>query len=157
VLDGSNYANNTDTLTLDSNALSKGVHKLVATVADTTAAVKSSVNPTTHIYSIQWTIDKLMTNISINTQQYKTIVSAFPNPFNDHFTIGYTLEKTSNVRVDILGINGSLIQTLVKQNNVSAGEYKKTANFSSQNLPSGVYLIRYMIDDYSYTERIIKE
>ena len=157
MLDGSNYANNTDTLTLDSNTLTKGAHTLVATVADTTAAVKSSANATTHIYSIQWTIDKLMTNISINTLQYKTKVSAFPNPFHDHITISYTLEKTSNVRVDILDLNGSLIQTLIKQNNISAGEYKQTANLSSQNLPAGIYLIRYKIDDYSYSEQIIKE
>ena len=157
VLDGNNYANNTDTLTLDSNALTKGAHTLVVTVADTTAAVKSSAHPSTHIYSIQWTIDKLMTNISINTLQYKSKVSAWPNPFHDHITISYTLEKTSDVRVDMLGINGSLIQTLIKQNNVSAGEYTNTVNISSQNLPAGVYLIRYMIDDYSYTDQIIKE
>lgn len=157
LLDGINYANNTDTLTLDSNTLTKGAHTLVATVADTTAAVKSSASPTTHLYSIQWNIDKLMTNISVNTMQYKTRVSVFPNPFHDHITISFTLEKKSDIRVDMLGINGSLIQTLIKQNNASAGEYKKTANITSQNLPAGVYLIRYIIDDYSYTEQIIRE
>jgi 5-hydroxyisourate hydrolase-like protein (transthyretin family) len=109
------------------------------------------------LYYIQWTIDKLATNISIHAQQYKSKVSAFPNPFHDNLTISYTLEKTSNVRVDMLDINGSLIQTLVKQNNESAGKYTQTANISAQNLPAGVYLIRYVIDDFNYTEQIIKE
>jgi hypothetical protein len=57
----------------------------------------------------------------------------------------------------MLGINGSLIQTLVNQKNGSAGDYTQTANISSQNLPTGVYLIRYIIDDYSYSEQVIKE
>ena len=149
MLDGSNYAKNTDTLSLDSTMLTNGTHTLVATVIDTTTAVKDATHASTHLYSLQWTINKLVTNISINTLQYKTIVSAFPNPFQDNITIGYSLEKTSNVRVDLLGINGSLIQTLIKQNNVSAGKYQNTLNFSSQNLPAGKYLIRYIIDNYS--------
>lgn len=157
MLNGINYAGNTETLTLDSNTLTKGSHTLVATVTDTTAAVKSSAHPTTHLNSIQWTIDKLMTNISIHTLQYKSKVSVFPNPFNDNLTISYTLEKNSNVRVDMLDINGSLIQTLIKQNNEFAGEYTQTTNLSAQNLPAGVYLIRYVIDNFTYTEQIIKE
>jgi hypothetical protein len=155
-LDGSNYAKNKDTLSLDSATLTKGTHTLVATVIDTTAAVKAATHSTTHFYSVLWTINNSSTT-SINTLQYKTIVSAYPNPFQDNITISYTLEKKSNVRVDMLDINGSLIQTLVKQKNIAAGEYKKTANFSAKNLPTGTYLIRYTIDDYSYTERIIKE
>lgn len=157
MLDGINYANNTDTLTLDSNTLTKGSHTLVAMVTDTTAAIKAATHSTTHLYSIQWTINKLITNTSINALQYKTMASVYPNPFQDNITISFTLEKKSNLRVDLLGINGSLIQTLVKQNNVSAGEYKKTANFSARNLPAGIYLIRYTIDGYSHTDRIIKE
>jgi hypothetical protein len=156
-LDGDNYANNTDTLTLDSKTLAKGIHTLVATVADTTSAVKTSANATTHLYSIQWTINKLITNISIQTEQFKTVVSAFPNPFHDNITISFTLEKISNVRVDILGINGSLIQTLFNQNNIPAGKFTHTANLFSKNLPAGVYIIRYRVGDYSFTEQIIKE
>jgi len=157
MLNGSNYANHTDSLTLDSKALSKGINTLVATVADTTAAVKTSARATTHLYSLQWTVNKLITHISINTLKYKTKISAFPNPFHDHITISYSLEKTSNIRVDMLSINGSLIQNLVNQKKSSAGDYTQTANISSQNLPAGVYLIRYMIDNYSYTEQVIKE
>jgi hypothetical protein len=157
MLDGSEYAKNVDTLSLDSTTLTKGIHTLVATVIDTTNAVKAATHATTHLYSLQWTINKLETGISIITQQYKTIVSAYPNPFHDNITISYTLEKTSNVRVDILAINGSLIKTLVKQNNVPAGEYKNTVNFSAKNLPASIYLIRYTIDNYSYIEQIIKE
>ena len=157
MLDGSNYAKNIDTLSLDSTTLTKDTHTLVATVIDTTTAVKAATHSTTHLYSVQWTINNLATNISINTLQYKIIVSAYPNPFQDNITISYTLEKTSNVRVDMLDINGSLIQTLVKLKNIAAGEYKKTANFSAKNLPTGTYLIRYTIDGFSYTERIIKE
>jgi hypothetical protein len=157
MLDGSECAKNMDTLSLDSTTLSKGKHTLVATVIDTTTAVKAAIHATTHLYSLQWTINELVTNISINTLQYKTIVSAYPNPFQDNITISYTLAKTSNVRVDFLAINGSLIQTLIKQNNISAGEYKKTVSFSAHNLPTGIYLIRYTIDNYSFAEQIIKE
>jgi len=157
MLDGREYAKNMDTLSLDSTTLTKGIHTLVATVIDTATAVKSASHATTHLYSLQWTINKLVTNILVNTQQYKTIVSTYPNPFSDNITISYTLEKTSNVRVDLLAINGYLIQTLVKQNNVPAGEYKNRANFSAKNLPASIYLIRYTIDNYCYTEQIIKE
>ena len=157
MLDGSDYAKNTDTLSLDSSLLTNGTHTLVAAVIDTTTSVKAITHATSHIYFVQWTINNLTSNISISTQQYKTIVSAYPNPFSDNITISYTLEKTSDVRVDLLTINGSLIQTLVKQKNLLAGEYNNTANFSAQNMPAGIYLIRYSIDNYSYTEQVIKE
>jgi hypothetical protein len=157
MLDGREYAKNVETLSLDSTTLAMGIHTLVATVIDTATAVKSASHATIHLYSLQWTINKLVTNILVNTKQFKTIVSTYPNPFIDNLTISYTLEKASNVRVDLIAINGNLIQTLVKQKNVPAGEYKTKANFTAKNLPANCYLIRYTIDNYSYTEQIIKE
>jgi hypothetical protein len=156
-LDGSDYAINKDSISIDSTALINGPHTLVVTVIDTTTGVKAANHLTTHLYSVAWKINHVTTNFSINTHQYKTRVSAYPNPWQDNLTISYTLEKTSNVGVDLLAINGSLIQTLVKQNNVLAGTYKKTTNFAVHNLPAGIYLIRFTMDDYSYTVRIIKE
>jgi hypothetical protein len=157
ILDGSNCAKNTETLSLDSATLTNGVHTLVATVIDTTSAVKSTTHASTHLYSVQWTINNVSTGISINTLQYKTIVNVYPNPFSSNITISYTLEKICDVRVDLLTINGTLIQTLVKQKNMPAGEYKNIANLSAQHLSPGMYLVRYTIDNYIYSERVIKE
>jgi len=156
MLDGIEYVRNQDTITLASATLAEGIHMLVAMVIDTTKSVRAAMHATTHLYSLQWTINNLSTNISINAQQFKTLVSFYPNPFEDNITFAYTLEKASNVRVDLMAINGALLQTLVKQNNVAGGEYEKTVNIAAHNLPAGIYLIRFTIDGYSYTKQIVK-
>ncbi len=60
----------------------------------------------------------------------------YPNPFNPETTIEYTIDKTSDIRLEIYSVNGKLIKTLVNQKQ-NPGNYLVT--FSGTGLSSGIY------------------
>jgi hypothetical protein len=157
VLDGNLCSKNNETYTLNSSSLSQGTHTLTATVIDTTSLVKNDSHASAHLYSVQWKINILPTDISIATLQFKTQVNAYPNPFLDNLTIAYTLEKSSDVQVDLYDINGLFIKTLEQQHNLPAGEHKKTADVSQLNLPKGLFFLKFTMDNQSFTKSVIKE
>ena len=62
--------------------------------------------------------------------------SNYPNPFNYSTNIEYSLEKPSQVMLNVYDLNGRKLETLVNQKQ-EAGKYN--VNFDGKNLPSGIY------------------
>lgn len=67
----------------------------------------------------------------------------FPNPFNPTTTIGYTLERTGDVKIRILNIEGQIVETLV-DNYKTPGSYSVYWNPSA--LSSGQYFYQIVVD-----------
>ena len=151
MLDGNLLSNKSDSHTLN---VSKSSHTLTVTVIDTTSFVKDASHSSTHLYSVQWKINSLPTDITVKPLEYKAQVNAYPNPFMDHLTIEYTLEKPSDIQVDLYDLNGIFIKTLVKHQNLAAGDYKNT---TSINADKGIYLVRFSIDNMIFTKRVMKQ
>ncbi len=63
----------------------------------------------------------------------------YPNPFNPVTTIRYSLDKTSDVSLEVYNIAGKLVETLYTGNK-SAGEYSVT--WDASQLASGVYFYK---------------
>jgi len=76
----------------------------------------------------------------------------YPNPFNPQTNISYELRVTSYVTVQIFDITGKLIINLVnkKQN---AG--KHVIIWDASAYPSGVYLYKLEVDNYSLTKKLV--
>ncbi len=76
----------------------------------------------------------------------------YPNPFNPSTTITYTIPEQSDVRLDVININGQRVATLVDENQ-HAGEHR--VNFDASGLASGVYLYRLQAGSFTKTERMV--
>ena len=76
-------------------------------------------------------------NTSINI-----LLGNYPNPFNSSTKIYYEVPSSGHVKIDIIDINGRLINTIV--NNVQkAGNYVSYWDGKNKNemiVPSGVYM-----------------
>jgi hypothetical protein len=60
-----------------------------------------------------------------------------PNPFSDVTIIEYNLLKRSRVEINVIGITGNIIQTLVNEV-YNPGNYN--LKFDGSQLPAGIYL-----------------
>ena len=65
----------------------------------------------------------------------------YPNPFNPTTRIDYQLPFDSKVTLELYGITGEKIATLINSD-LSAGYYTADVNASALNLASGVYIYR---------------
>ncbi len=63
------------------------------------------------------------------------------------------LNRSANVSVQIVSLNGNIIQTINK-GNISAGTYSIPLNFS--NASSGLYVVRLIADNQFYSKKIIR-
>lgn len=76
----------------------------------------------------------------------------YPNPFKEELNIVYELQNSSNVAIEIYSLNGKLLHGVMSQEQ-SSGKYQY--NFDTQ-LTSGAYILRMIIDNNVYHQRIIK-
>ncbi len=76
----------------------------------------------------------------------------FGNPSNNTF-IQLQTEKQSNVAVQIVTLNGQLIQT-IRKGDLSQGTYNIPLNLS--NAPHSIYIVKLLVDKDSYTKKLIK-
>lgn len=66
------------------------------------------------------------------------LITNYPNPFNNSTKIKYTLNKSSNISLNIYDIRGNKISEIFKGYR-AAGKYEY--DFTTENLSSGVYFI----------------
>jgi hypothetical protein len=79
----------------------------------------------------------------------------FPNPFNNQFTLNYTLNRPGKVRISVMDIQGREI-ALIAQSEQSYGEYNYAINAQDYNMKGGVYIIRLTIDDQAINKQMIQ-
>ncbi|NNF57350.1 MAG: T9SS type A sorting domain-containing protein [Rhodothermaceae bacterium] len=84
------------------------------------------------------------------------LTAAFPNPFRETLTVGYTLPEAATVRVTVFDVLGREVATLV--NEQVAGQ--QSAVLSGSELASGLYLVRVEADGavarYETTTRVLR-
>ncbi|HVO75386.1 MAG TPA: T9SS type A sorting domain-containing protein, partial [Ignavibacteriaceae bacterium] len=81
----------------------------------------------------------------------------YPNPFNPQTRIDYQVPQTANVSISVYNGIGQLVTVLVDEMK-NPGKYSVSWNAKNQNgvnLPSGLYLARFVSNDYSATRKLI--
>ena len=76
-----------------------------------------------------------------------------PNPFGVQTTLDFTLARRSNVRLEILGVDGRRITTLVRGER-DAGTY--VAAWDATDRPSGVYYVVLKTPEWTRTLRLVR-
>lgn len=75
----------------------------------------------------------------------------YPNPFNSTSTIKYQLSETKRVVLELYDISGRKVAILVDEEQ-PPGIYFELYN--ATGLASGVYLLRFIADDFSDIQKI---
>ena len=77
---------------------------------------------------------------------------AYPNPFNPSTRIRYGVPENSSVKIDVHNMLGNVVAELVNGDR-SKGMYE--LQWQADNLPSGVYLIRFNAESSESVKRFI--
>lgn len=83
-----------------------------------------------------------------------SVYPVYPNPFNPQTKIKFTLPEFSKVSVYVYSVVGELVETITKDNLLSAGEH--SFNWTPKNLSSGIYLISIQSENQNTRETKIK-
>jgi len=96
------------------------------------------------------------TATGIRGKENDTQISIYPNPFSNHTTIGYTLQKPSDVTMKIYDLNGREINTLINKFQAKGkhGLEWNGCNYNDTKLRPGVYIYKIYIDDCPVSGRI---
>lgn len=79
---------------------------------------------------------------------------AFPNPFNDHFTIGFSINDSQFVKIEIYDISGKLVYD---SDNMKALPGVKLLNISgTDKWMGGSYIMRVITESKVYTKKLLK-
>ncbi|MBM4167318.1 MAG: T9SS type A sorting domain-containing protein [Ignavibacteria bacterium] len=77
----------------------------------------------------------------------------FPNPFNPQTTIRFTLSTTAFVSLKVYDILGREVAVLFNNEVMEEGEHD--VDFDAEHLPSGMYLYRLFINNFSETKKFV--
>jgi len=83
---------------------------------------------------------------------YTSALTTYPNPFNPHTTVTYSVARPSLVRLSIHDVSGRLVTTLVDQWH-SPGEH--SVAWDGVGLGSGLYFVRYVTGAESVTQKVV--
>jgi len=79
------------------------------------------------------------------------ISKVYPNPFNSKITIDINAEVGGNLIVEILDINGKIIEKLFNENLIYS---TLNLNWFSSSSPSGIYFIRTILNGKSFIQKV---
>lgn len=77
----------------------------------------------------------------------------FPNPATHSFTVSYTLNEESFVKLTLIAITGKVIKSIGEYNKQPAGNYQ--VNYSNNNLNPGVYIVLLRYDNGLLRKKIV--
>ncbi len=89
---------------------------------------------------------------SVTETSLSNSVNVYPNPANDYFVIDYTLPSPMNVSVRLINYLGMEVLTLNKGTQ-NMGQH--SLQFKTENLPPGIYLLKFEIGTDIISKKII--
>jgi uncharacterized delta-60 repeat protein len=98
------------------------------------------------------------TNLTLGTLDFDDNITAamvYPNPIVQETTFDFDLKNTETVSVEIIDIQGKTVQTISKNQELTAGNHKQKINVS--NLSSGNYILKFSSPTGSQSIKIIKD
>lgn len=90
----------------------------------------------------------------INEANNQTIVSVYPNPFNEIATIEYSLQDNSDVEISLTDLLGKKI-LLQPKRNIQNGKHQILINKNEMSLSKGVYTLTFTINESAKNYKLI--
>ena len=82
-------------------------------------------------------------------------LNIYPNPFKDKIVIQYTIVKDARVSISLEDIFGKQI-VLLQNINEASGNYSLTIDAEKYTVPSGVYMLKIVMDGKMTSRKIVK-
>ncbi len=93
-------------------------------------------------------------NVGISKHEASEIdLCIHPNPVVDHADISFSLTHPANVEIEIHKVSGTLVNQI---SNAFYPEGEHQLRWNSQELPDGLYIVKIMVGDKSYSSKVIK-
>ncbi|MCF1421713.1 T9SS type A sorting domain-containing protein [Mangrovimonas futianensis] len=93
--------------------------------------------------------------LSVSDFKLKNMLSLYPNPVTDILEVRMDLKESSQVKMEIYNINGSLVSKLLDAQQ-PAGNFQFTWDrYDNQQISSGVYFLRMQVNDSEQTTKLI--
>lgn len=153
-LDGIGIKNNVDSVKIDQNLLSKGIHDLTVTVTDTTSLIRVDNHATLHYSLVSWKINKTFTDVRLIGSDNRISYSVFPNPASDFLNIMVETKKRAELSIQLVSTDGHIISKINNKTWVD-GKYSKTV--SIMNLAVGTYILKFNCGGSVHTQLFVKE
>jgi hypothetical protein len=84
-----------------------------------------------------------------------SIEPVYPNPFQQTTWFKIKLHETSVVDLQVLDLNGKVIETLYENATLHTGKYLEQFSPEKHRLPSGIYLFRFISGGKAVTQKIV--
>ncbi len=91
-------------------------------------------------------------NTSIKNRISSNDINAYPNPVSDHLTIEWFADKSSNTQLQLFNQQGS---SVLEQSFDSTKGFNQL-ELNIENLPTGIYFLKYIENERIATTRIVK-
>ena len=115
------------------------------------SAFSSIIEFTTH--SVKKKDPNFLTNQ--NTQEKNIELNVYPNPYKAETNIKYTLNATSNVKIEVQNLLGLKVATIVDKQ-LDEGVYYSKFSAKNLGLSSGIYIIKVQAGDSIFERKIIE-
>jgi hypothetical protein len=102
---------------------------------------------------------KTSDSVLFNTQHDQNLVEhssgilCYPNPFGNHVTFAYQLDKAGQVKIEIYDVRGKIISTPVNENQDNG---RHTIHWDAGSLPEGIYFYKFILNDRVQNGSVIK-
>ncbi len=150
---GNIVARNHDSFSLPVSEAMEGDISIQATVMDTTALTRSNGHQS-HVYTIQWTVNPIVTGAEISVVESEYELLLYPNPVERDLNINYSLSRPVNVNIAITDATGKIIHT-VAPGNQPAGKHTLTLPADKIFRNSGLYFVTTSFNDAQVTHKIV--
>ncbi|GGK33374.1 hypothetical protein GCM10007962_29670 [Yeosuana aromativorans] len=150
-LNGADFANNLDHLSVLKTDLNAGINNLTAVVTDTTPLLRIDNHETIHAYTVSWTIDNSALGVhEINSQVNDIKITVYPNPTQDIVNLKFDSSLNTNLRVDIVSMDGKKIAT-----KTISSSY--TSKIDMQSFSNGIYIAKFYSNNVLIaTKKLVK-
>lgn len=136
-LNGSNFANNVDGISLIETDLLEGINTVTAMVNDATSFVDVDNHETLHVYMVTWSINYSTLGINgIASKVNNYNISMFPNPSNAMVNFKFQSTWNAPLKIEIIALDGKKMQSY----NVSNS---KTYQIDIGHLSQGIYIANF--------------
>ena len=152
VLNGSNFANNVDDVSIIETDLEEGTNTLTTVVVDNTTSLKVDNHETIHVYTVTWTINYSTLSIEdISSIVHNLHITMYPNPTNNIVNFKFENSNNLNLKVDVVTMDGKKIKSLLVSN-------YETQQMDISNLSTGIYITNFYANNTLIaSKRLVKK